>query len=312
MERALVTGGAGFIGSNIVEELVRRGIEVVVIDDLYLGSRENLSGVEDEIEFVEASVTDRAEVETAIKGCETVFHQAARSSAPMHKDEPYEGMEVNVGGFINVCEAAAEADVEKIVYASTSSMYGSIEPPHVEDSGEFPTNRYTASKMSRELYARVYSQVSDVQTTGLRYFSVYGPHERAKGKYANVVSQFMWKMMDGERPVIFGDGTQTRDFTYVADVVEANMLAAARDSDIEGEYFNIGTGVETSFNQVVERLRDILGTDIEPEYVDNPIDNYVDRTQADISRAREHLGYEPSYSFSEGLEKTVDYYRKHV
>ncbi len=312
MDRALVTGGAGFIGSNVVEELVARGVEVVVLDDLYLGSRDNLSAVEDDIEFVEASVTDMEAVESAIKGCDTVFHQAARSSAPMHKDEPYKGMEVNLGGFINVCEASRDADVEKIVYASTSSMYGSVEPPHVEDSGEVPTNRYTGSKMSRELYAKVYSQISDVQTTGLRYFSVYGPHERAKGKYANVVSQFLWKMMKGERPVIFGDGTQTRDFTYVADVVEANMLAAEQDSDIDGDYFNIGTGVETSFNQVVERLRDILGKDIEPEYVDNPIDNYVDRTKADISRARKRLGYEPSYSFSEGLEKTVEYYRKHV
>ncbi|MFB6292345.1 MAG: SDR family NAD(P)-dependent oxidoreductase [Candidatus Nanohaloarchaea archaeon] len=312
MEKALVTGGAGFIGSNIVEGLVDRGVEVVVLDDLYLGTEDNLEDVRDEIKFIEGSVTDRETVEEAVEGCDTVFHQAARSSAPMHKEEPGEGAEVNIGGFINTVEAAREAGVEKIVYASTSSMYGSVKPPHREDMGEEPTNRYTATKMSRELYASVYSKISDVHFTGLRYFSVYGPHERAKGKYANVVTQFLWKMQEDEEPVIFGDGTQTRDFTYVKDVVKANMLAAERDEDINGDYFNIGTGVETPFNEVVDALNEVLGKDIEPEHVDNPIENYVKRTKADISRAREKLGYEPEYTFEEGLRRTVEYYNNHV
>jgi UDP-glucose 4-epimerase len=309
MEKALVTGGAGFIGSNIVEELVSRGVETVVLDDLYLGSTDNLEDVEDEITFIEGSVLDREKVEEAVEGCDTVFHQAARSSSPMHQENPREGARVNVEGFVNTAEAALDAGVEKIVYASTSSMYGSVNAPHKEDMGEIPTNLYTASKMSRERYAQVYSYNDRLETTGLRYFSVYGPHERAKGKYANIVTQFLWKMMGGEQPVIWGDGSQTRDLTFVEDIVQANMLAAERKEALDGEYFNVGTGRDVSFSQVVEKLNDVLGTDIDPEHVENPRDKYVQTTKADISRAREELGYEPEYSFEEGLEKTVEYYR---
>ncbi len=312
MEKALVTGGAGFIGSNLVEELVERDIEVVVLDDLYLGSRENLSEVESEIEFVKGSVLDREKVEAAVEGCDTVFHQAARSSSPMHKENPQRGCRVNIEGFVTTAEAAIEAGVEKIVYASTSSMYGSVEPPHREDMEEVPTNLYTASKMSRERYAQVYSYNNRVETTGLRYFSVYGPHERSKGKYANIVTQFLWKMMEDEQPVIWGDGSQTRDFTFVKDVVTANILAAERKEGIDGKYFNVGTGKDVSFNQVVEKLNEVLGKNIEAEHVDNPREKYVQTTKADISRARKSLGYEPDYSFEEGLEKTVEYYQNHV
>ncbi|MFB6190506.1 MAG: NAD-dependent epimerase/dehydratase family protein [Candidatus Nanohaloarchaea archaeon] len=309
MEKALVTGGAGFIGSNIVEELVSRGVETVVLDDLYLGSTDNLEDVREEVNFIDGSVLDREKVEEAVEGCDTVFHQAARSSSPMHQENPREGARVNVEGFVNTAEAAVAAGVEKIVYASTSSMYGSVEPPHKEDMGEIPTNLYTASKMSRERYAQVYSYNDRIETTGLRYFSVYGPHERAKGKYANIVTQFLWKMMDGERPVIWGDGSQTRDLTFVEDIVQANMLASERKEALDGEYFNVGTGRDISFSQVVEKLNEVLGTDIEAEHVENPRDKYVQTTRADISRAREELGYEPEYSFEEGLEKTVEYYR---
>lgn len=309
MEKALVTGGAGFIGSNIVKELVDRGVETVVLDDLYLGSTDNLEEVEDDIEFIEGSVLDREKVEEAVEGCDTVFHQAARSSSPMHQEKPLEGARVNVEGFVNTAEAALDAGVEKIVYASTSSMYGSVEPPHSEDMGEVPTNLYTASKMSRERYAQVYSYNDRIETTGLRYFSVYGPHERSKGKYANIVTQFLWKMMNGERPVIWGDGSQTRDLTFVKDIVQANMLAAERREELDGQYFNVGTGRDVSFSQVVEKLNDVLGTDIEPEHVENPRDKYVQTTRADISRAKNKLGYEPEHSFEEGLEKTVKYYR---
>lgn len=309
MEKALVTGGAGFIGSNIVKELVARDIETVVLDDLFLGSKDNLSHVKDDIEFIQGSVLDTEKVEQAVQGCDTIFHQAARSSAPMHMENPREGARVNVEGFVNTAEAAIAADVEKIVYASTSSMYGSVEPPHREDMGEVPTNLYTASKMSRERYAQVYSYNDRIQTTGLRYFAVYGPREKAKQKYANVVTQFLWKMMDGEQPVIWGDGSQTRDFTFVEDVVKANMLAAERREQLDGEYFNIGTGNDVSFSQVVEKLNNALNTDIEPEHVENPRDKYVQTTRADISKAREKLGYEPGYSFEEGLKETVDWYR---
>ncbi|MFB6203994.1 MAG: SDR family NAD(P)-dependent oxidoreductase [Candidatus Nanohaloarchaea archaeon] len=308
MEKALVTGGAGFIGSNIVEELVERGVDVVVLDDLYLGSEDNLADVRDRIEFVEGTVTDPGTVEEAVEGCDRVFHLAARSSAPMHAEEPAQGARVNIEGFINTIEAAKEAGVEKIVYASTSSMYGSVEPPHAEDKGEEPVNLYSASKMSREDYAAAYSRTSEIHLTGLRFFSVYGPHERAKGKFANIVSQFLWKIQEGESPKIFGDGTQTRDFTFVKDVVQANMKAAEIRDETDGEYFNVGTGEETTFNEVMDLLNEIMGTDVEAEHVENPIDNYVERTKADISRTREKLGWEPEHSFEEGLRKTVEYY----
>lgn len=312
MEKALVTGGAGFIGSNIVEKLVERGVEVVVLDDLYLGSEDNLSEVRDQIEFIEGSVMEREKVEKAVEGCDTVFHQAARSSSPMHKENPQEGARINVEGFINTAEAAIEEGVEKIVYASTSSMYGSVKPPHRETDDVTPTNLYTASKMSREKYAETYSYNNRIETTGLRYFSVYGPHEKAKGKFANVVTQFLWKMIDGETPVIWGEGDQTRDFTFVEDIARANILAAERSEDLDGEVFNIGTGNDVSFNEVVEKLNKILGTDIEPERIENPRDKYVQTTKADISKAKEKLGYSPEYSFEEGLRKTVEYYRNQI
>lgn len=309
MEKALVTGGAGFIGSNIVEMLVERDVDVVVLDDLYLGEKDNLSDVRDRIEFIEGSVLDVEKVEEAVEGCDVVFHQAARSSSPMHKENPAEGARVNVEGFVNVCEAAIEAGVEKIVYASTSSMYGSVKPPHTEDADVEPVNLYTASKMSRELYAQCYSYTEKIQTTGLRYFSVFGPHERGKGKYANVVTQFLWKMMDEEQPVIWGDGTQERDFVFVKDVARANIMAAETKDELDGEVFNIGRGDPVTFNQVVEKLNEALGTDIEAEHIENPRDKYVQEHDADNSKAKNLLGWRPEHSFEEGLHKSVEYYR---
>jgi UDP-glucose 4-epimerase len=310
MERALVTGGAGFIGSNIVHELVERGIEVVVLDDLFLGSEDNLEDVRDDIEFIEGSVLETEKVERAVQDCDVVFHQAARSSSPMHKEDPAKGARVNVEGFINVAEAAEEEGVEKIVYASTSSMYGSVSPPHTEDMDLEPTNLYTASKLSREAYARCYSYKGDIQTTGLRYFSVFGPHEKAKGKFANVVTQFLWKMMDDEQPVIWGDGTQERDFVYVKDVVEANIRAAeSRDEELDGQVINVGRGDPVTFNQVVEEINRRLGKSIEPEKIENPRDKYVHEHDADNTKAKKLLDWTPQYSFEEGLQETVDYYR---
>lgn len=308
MDKALVTGGAGFIGSNITEMLVEQGVDVVVLDDLYLGEEGNLSEVRDQIKFIEGTVLDTEKVEEAVEGCDVVFHQAARSSSPMHKENPAEGARVNVEGFVNVCEAAIEEDVEKVVYASTSSMYGSVKPPHKEDMDLEPVNLYTASKMSREMYAKCYSYTEKIETTGLRYFSVFGPHEKGKGKYANVVTQFLWKMMDDEQPVIWGDGTQERDFVFVKDVAKANILAAETERELDGEVFNIGRGNPVTFNQVVDKLNEALDKNIEAEKVENPRDKYVQEHKADNSKAKEILGWEPEYTFEEGLEKAVAYY----
>lgn len=306
-KNALVTGGAGFIGSNLVTELVNRGWDVTVLDDLYLGTTDNLSHIKDRVRIVEGDVRNQDTVQTCCNGVDVVFHNAARSSAPMHKENAVEGADVNINGFLNVMEQAREHKF-KVVYASTSSMYGSVEPPHREHMGEYPVNLYSASKMSRELYATVYANAYDVDVAGLRYFSVYGPRERSKGKYANLVSQFLWTMMQGDSPVIYGDGTQTRDFTFVEDIVQGIIKAA--ESDVHGEVLNLGTGQETSLNQLVDKLNSVLGTEIAPEHVENPLPNYVQRTKADCSKAKKLIGYEPEHSLDEGIKKTADYYQE--
>jgi len=192
-------------------------------------------------------------------------------------------------------------------------MYGTVPPPHTEEDDVIPPNLYTASKLSREQYAKCYSYRNEIQTTGLRYFSIYGPHERSKDKFANVVTQFLWKMMEDERPVIWGDGTQERDLTFVKDVARANLKAAERREELDGEVFNIGTGNPQSFNHVVAKLNEALGKDIEPEHVENPRgDNYVQKHRADISKAREKLGWRPKTSFDEGIRKIVEYYRSNA
>jgi len=308
MAKALVTGGAGFIGSNIVKLLLENDFEPVVLDSLYLGNKDNLPD-DSRVEFIEGSVMNREKVREAIEGCDIVYHQAARSSSPMHKDDPIKGAKVNIEGFMNVVEEAKQSTVEKIVYASTSSMYGTIQPPHKEHTGEEPNNLYTASKMSREMYAKAYAKQTDIHFTGLRYFSVYGPRESSKGEYANVLTQFMWKMMDGERPEIWGMGTRSRDFTYVRDIARANILASKITQRTNGEVFNIGTGVNTSFNQLVELLNQELGTDIKPKHVPHPRDNPVKTTKADYSKAEEKLGYTPKYSLEEGIKLTKEYYQ---
>ncbi len=274
---------------------------------MYLGTPDNLTPVKDQIEIIDGDVRDQDLVQECCGDADVVFHNAARSSAPMHKDNPAEGADVNINGFINVMETARQHDF-RVVYASTSSMYGSVEPPHREDMGEEPVNLYSASKMSRELYATVYANAYDLNVVGLRYFSVYGPREQSKGEFANLISQFMWKMMNGESPVIYGDGTQTRDFTFVEDIVQGNIKAA--ESDVSGTIMNLGTGNETSLNTLVDKLNNTLGTDIEPEHVENPMDNYVQRTKADYSRAQELIGYEPDHTLDEGIKKTADYYQK--
>ncbi|MBI5347244.1 MAG: SDR family NAD(P)-dependent oxidoreductase [Candidatus Aenigmarchaeota archaeon] len=302
--KMLVTGGAGFIGSNLTEILVENGHEVVVLDNLFLGKKENLSSAVDSIEFVEGDVCDRQLVFEIMKDVDYVFHQAAASSSPMFAKDLRGAVAVNVDGLINVLEAAKMYGVKRVVHACTSSIYGNNPVPHSEDMHVEPPNAYAASKFAAEHIGRIYSAENGLETVGLRYFSVYGPHEKAKGKFANTVSQFMWDMKDGRTPVIFGDGSQTRDFTFVRDVAAANILAAKRPG-ISGQIFNVGTGVSKSFNDIIDMLNAGLGTSITPKYVNNPIKNYVKDTLADTRKAEKMLGFRARISLEEGIKEIV-------
>lgn len=306
-KKILITGGAGFIGSNLANKLAEEGKNVSILDDLSTGSKKNLIQHQ-KIDFFQGSVNNPNKLEKAISGCDKIVHLAALSSAPMHENNFVEGCETNLVGFLKVLEKAESKNIEKVVYASTSSMNNRQEPPHTEKEEDFATNYYTASKLGRELYADVFGRRSNVEITGLRFFSVYGPGEEKKGEYANIVSQFAWRIMDGKRPLVYGEGEQTRDFIYVKDVVDAIKLSLEIREVLDGEVFNIGTGKETSFNKVIEMINHELNENISPKYTINPIKDYVKRTKADMSQTESTLGFEPSHSLSEGLRKTIQYY----
>lgn len=353
--KVLVTGGAGFIGSNLANTLANldakaRGKKntenndnnVIALDDLSLGSPSNLS---ENVKFVKGSVMNYDLILELSKGCEFVFHQAALSSSPMFAEDPREGLEVNVLGFMNIMEAAKRNKVKKVVYASSSSLYNGLPTPFIESTKITPRTFYESSFYCREVMARTYYYEHGINSTGLRYFSVYGPNEKHKGRFANNISQFIWDMSEKKSPVIYGNGSQTRDFTFVEDVVQANILAmtkqprqpvnygderdyinrenphifASNSANLYGRnsvdntcggcpVYNIGTGTQTSFNQVIDIINQHLGTDIQPIYTHNPINNYVQDTRADISLARLELGYEPKWkAVEDGIKQLLLY-----
>ena len=294
--RVLVTGGGGFIGANLANKLAENN-EVVALDDGYLGTPENVS---EDVEYVERSVLDD-DLPTDV---DVVFHLAALSSYAMHEDNPTHGARVNVEGFVNTVEQARDDGCDTVVYASTSSIYGSRTEPSPEDMDVTVNTGYEASKMARETYAEYFQNHYDLTLAGMRFFSVYqgyGGAEEHKGEYANVIAQFADDLSNGDAPKLYGDGEQTRDFTHVDDIVRGLVLAA--EHELNGVY-NLGTGEAYDFNTVVEMLNDELGTDIEPEYVENPIpgDVYVHDTCADFSKMHEATGWEPEISFEEGIE----------
>jgi UDP-glucose 4-epimerase len=269
------------------------------------------------------------------KDCDYIFHQAALSSSPMFLDDPRTGIDTNVMGFMNVMESAKRNKVKKVIYASSSSIYNGLPRPYKESVNVTPKTFYESSFYCREVIAQTYNLEYGIESIGLRYFSVYGPNERHKGRFANNISQFIWDMAEKQKsPIIYGDGTQTRDFTFVDDVVRANILAMGKqnnrlagegsdnDNDNAKEHwrknildsgfgvYNIGTGIQTSFNSVVEIINNLLGTDIRPTYTKNPINNYVQHTLADISLARLELGYEPKWrNVEEGIKQLLSQYR---
>jgi UDP-glucose 4-epimerase len=300
--KILVTGGAGFIGSNIANKMSReKEASVVAMDDLSLGTPTNLLS---NVKFVKGSVMDYELTLEASKGCDYIFHEAAKSSSPMFKDDPRQGVDINALGFMNVMESAKRNNVKKVIYASSSSMYNGLPVPFKESQILTPKTFYEASFYCREVLAKSYYLENGINSIGLRYFSVYGPNEKHKGQFANNISQFIWSIKSGESPLLYGDGRQTRDFVYVDDVVQANFLSLQSEEKEFGIY-NVGTGVTTSFSRVVEIINENLGTQIEASHVDNPIKNYVQDTKADISLARSELRYDPRWKGVEDGIKTL-------
>ena len=301
MLRVVVTGGCGFIGSNLVERLVKDGFSVAVFDNLHTGSLKNIEGLD--VEFFNEPYSKLAEI---VPEAEVVFHLGIPSSSPMYKRNPK-----LVGGAINdaieVFEYAKKSGC-KVVYASSSSIYNGNQVPYREDMPVYVTDYYTECRYAIERMAKLYNILFGVKSVGLRFFSIYGPKEEFKKQYANIVSQFLWSMRRDEQPVIFGDGTQTRDFTHVYDVVDALLLAWKKD--FECEIFNVGTGVAHSFNEVVEILNKLLGKYIKPIYKPNPIKNYVYHTLADTTKAEQVLGFKAKVELEEGVRRTIEYYKQ--
>jgi nucleoside-diphosphate-sugar epimerase len=306
--RYVVTGGAGFIGSNTVEELVHRGHSVVVLDDLSAGKEDNLAEVRNKITFIKGTITDIEVVRKAMHEAEYVLHLAARTSVPRSVKDPIETNKINIDGLLNVLVAARDAKVKRIVFAASSSAYGETPTlPKTEAMQPAPISPYGVSKYVGELYAQVFGRCYGLENVSLRYFNIFGPKQDPGSPYSGVLAKFCTAFLEDGQPVIFGDGEQTRDFTYVENAVRANLLACEAPN-VSGKVFNIGTGTRSSLNQAVELLRKISEKQLEVKY-DPPRDGDIRDSLADITQARTFLGYDPQVGFEEGLRRTLDWYR---
>ncbi len=310
MSRYLITGGAGFIGSNLAHALVARGEAVRILDDFSTGRPQNLTGIEDRIEVVRGDLRDPAAVERAVAGAAVILHQAALNSNPRSIKEPGPTNAVNVGGTLTLLEAARRAGVRRVVYASSSSVFGDTPGlPKTEEMPVSPKAPYGVSKLAAEFYCRVFTEVYGLETVSLRYFNVFGPRQHPDSEYAAVIPRFLRRMLRGERPVIFGDGEQSRDFTAVANVVEANLLAAEAPG-AAGQVFNIAYGEASTLNQLAAWLNEALGTSLAPLY-EPPRPADVQHSYASIRRAEAVLGYRPRLDVREGLRQTAAWFRDH-
>ena len=310
MQRYLITGGAGFIGANLAHTLVARGETVRILDDFSTGRPENLRGIEDRIEILRGDIRDPATMSRAVNGVEVILHQAALNSNPRSIQEPVQTNDVNVGGTLTLLQAARAAGTRRVVYASSSSVYGEAAGlPKTEDMPTAPKAPYGVSKLAAELYCRVFTQVYGIETVSLRYFNVYGPRQHPDSEYAAVIPRFLRRMLAGKRPVIFGDGEQSRDFTPVDNVVAANLLAAESREGI-GEVMNIAGGQPSTLNQLVAWLNELLGTDLPPIY-EPPRPADIRHSYASIHMAGSLLGYQPQMDVREGLRHTIEWFRVH-
>jgi len=309
MPTALITGVAGFIGSNLARSLLDRGYDVHGVDNFQTGREKNLTDLRDTDAFTfhKADIRDSETMQTVTDGIDYVFHQAAVPSVPRSIDDPVTTTDGNCTGTATVLDAARKADVDTVVVASSSSVYGSTEQlPKVESMTEQPESPYALSKYYTEKLTLQFSDLYGIDTAALRYFNVFGPRQDPNGEYAAVIPKFLSLMLDGDRPVIYGDGEQSRDFTYIDNAIQANIRAA--EANATGEAFNVGCGGRVTVNEIVDALNDALDTDIEPTY-DDPRPGDVRHSHADISKAETLLGYDPTVGFMEGLERTIQYYR---
>ena len=307
MAHYLVTGGAGFIGSHLAEELVRRGERVRVVDSLITGKRQNVSHLP-EIEFIEGDLADLEVAKRAVAGVDYVLHQAAIPSVPRSVSDPITSNRANIDASLNVLVAARDAGVRRVVYAGSSSAYGNTPTlPKVETMPTAPLSPYALQKLVAEQYCQMFTRLYGLETVTTRYFNVFGPRQDPSSPYSGVISLFISALVDGRQPKIYGDGEHTRDFTYVANVVDG-VLRACTAKDASGEVINVATGGCISLNHLFRTIRDLVGAKVEPIYAE-PRAGDVKDSQADISKAEHLLGYRPIVPFEQGLEKTVVWYR---
>ncbi len=305
----LVTGGAGFIGSHICERLVRNGQVVRVLDNFSTGKEENLASFQGAVDVVRGDIRDRDVVHDAMRDIDVVFHQAALGSVPRSVEDPLTTHDVNVTGTLNVLHAARDANVQRLVYASSSSVYGeTVELPKHEAMVPQPLSPYALSKLTGEYYIKVFKRVYGFEAVALRYFNIFGPRQDPQSHYAAVIPKFATALLNGQSPTIYGDGLQSRDFTYVENAVHANLLASEAEG-VAGRVFNIGCNARYTLLDILERMRAYIGSDVAPIHGPARTGDVRD-SQASIEAAREALGYGVQYDFDEGLRRTVEWYQR--
>ncbi len=303
----LVTGGAGFIGSNIAHELIKRGEQVRIIDNFSTGLKSNIIDIWDSIELIDGDIRDFWTMREAVEGIDYILHQAALPSVPRSISNPLTSNSVNVDGTLNLLEAARQANVRRVVMASSSSVYGDtpVLPKH-EEMKRHPLSPYAVTKMTDEEYARVYYELYGLETVCMRYFNIFGPRQDPNSQYSAVIPLFIAALNSGQSPIVFGDGEQSRDFTYIDNTVSANLLATTAEA-APGNAYNVACGGQFTLNTLLDELRDILGVDTKAKY-DPPRKGDILHSFADISKAENDLNYKPAVTFKEGLKKTVNWF----